>query len=156
MRSQGGGANRVDVQRDLLDLAISAGRTCHDPHLVAWSPTLIDPADRCSVAPHSMPPPRGEGMTDTPYEGLSIARGFWHWRTSPQPHTSKAERPREGLSADTQPAPHRVSVKDLRPLRGRPPAESLTPTLNEAPPGTRRTTQNNGDHVVDTAPLLQA
>ena len=52
-------------QRDHQGLAVGAGRTCHDPHHVAWSPLLIDPADRCSVAPHSMPPRRGEGMTDT-------------------------------------------------------------------------------------------
>src|SRR3954452_6151527 len=101
-----------------------------------------------------MPPRRGEGMTDTlsgrvHRQGSGIG-GSHHNRIDP-----RHPRPAARFFAGHQPAFHRVSVKDLRPLRGRPPAESLTLTLNEAPPGTRRTTQNNRDHVVDTAPLLQ-
>jgi hypothetical protein len=100
---------------------------------------LIDP-DRPHLSQHSMPPPRGEGMTDSPQPGLSTP-GKPDWNTHPITH----HRPREQTTPFSPPS----TACAVRRRRQGPPAatrstsgRSLTPTPTQARPNlTEKTTR---------------
>src|SRR5690348_1539616 len=77
-----------------------------------------------------MPPPRGEGMTDSPLWALSQSRGTGDGADTQTPHGT-TPHPTQQASPPDKHAPPGVGVHDLRPLRGRPPARSWTPTPHQ-------------------------
>ena len=93
---------------------------------MAWSPLLIDPAHREPlVAALHAAHLRGEGMTDSPHRGACPQPGepaLEHALDHPIPLTRPGAH-RTSFLRPEQHAPSGVGVKDLRPLRGRPPAD---------------------------------
>jgi hypothetical protein len=83
---------------------------------------LISPTANL-LSQRTMPPPlRGEGMTDSPTtRGLSTRREPGLGAAQEHPNSSVEPSSLHSFSAFQQRAPIGDDVKDLRPLRGRPP-----------------------------------